>query len=705
MDHFHHLEEFRLLVCKACQYAVLRPQLDRHLRDHHKELPVTQRRAIVNELSQLDVLQRDEEVLDMRLPDPGGPALPCLPVHDGFRCTLCNDYVGGSPVTIQRHCRGPRHSWRKSRKEAGYPWQPVRCQTFFTKRSLVRYFEVSADPQPALDVIHAGHAAQLEALCQQHSASLEQEQMRIRLAAPLEVNMWLERTGWAQHLEGQSTTAMAALVSAPVDGDGSPHADLLKRTGKLVDLLMLQASKTAHPQVCGIHSLFVVNSLELGMEARQPLRVGLQKRTLQRYSEVWKKILYYILRTHRDEPLYTLTAPQLTALQDYLRMVERHGPPVDSLEMGSTAQQRSSPPAGMPAAQTRTRRSGSTALVARRMVQHQRADALSSGQVHAANPTTATATATQATEATAPADASVSPDVAATATTLLKFCIQLLDHEFDREYDSAVISGLALIAINGNGWTDPQNYTQNLSAVIKVAQMLVVQHAWEMKQCNLVNSVVGETKAMTKRFLQTGTGTPINWIYHLRRYGRAISKWTSAPGTVSWLGDTLRYRTIEFSMEQFRLFVHRLTLAARKQLHEELLLLQDYSGRPPVALAKLKDDAARSEPGWSFVKDVRNHWLVDGTCWLKKRIVGELHDDWLHSGEELRWKMDRVRAYMASVTRFMDRLLVLMHVTGGQPARSRELLSIRYCNTATGGRRNIFLEDGLVVYVTEYHKG
>jgi hypothetical protein len=46
-----------------------------------------------------------------------------------------------------------------------------------------------------------------------------------------------------------------------------------------------------------------------------------------------------------------------------------------------------------------------------------------------------------------------------------------------------------------------------------------------------------------------------------------------------------------------------------------------------------------------------------------------------------------------------------MHMTGGQPARSPEILSVRHCDTVQGGYRNLFIEDGMVVFVTRYHKG
>ncbi|KAG9378483.1 RecQ Superfamily II DNA helicase [Pyrenophora tritici-repentis] len=77
-----------------------------------------------------------------------------------------------------------------------------------------------------------------------------------------------------------------------------------------------------------------------------------------------------------------------------------------------------------------------------------------------------------------------------------------------------------------------------------------------------------------------------------------------------------------------------------------------------------------------------------------------------------RWLFERVgesasirKRYMDRVVEFREKLAVLMHITGGQPARGPELLSVRHSNTVQGGHRNIFIEDGMVVFVTRYHKG
>ncbi|KAK7178083.1 hypothetical protein PSPO01_15863 [Paraphaeosphaeria sporulosa] len=60
---------------------------------------------------------------------------------------------------------------------------------------------------------------------------------------------------------------------------------------------------------------------------------------------------------------------------------------------------------------------------------------------------------------------------------------------------------------------------------------------------------------------------------------------------------------------------------------------------------------------------------------------------------------------MDRVVAFREKLIVLMHMTGGQPARGPEIMSIRHSNTVKGGHRNVFIEDGKVVFVTRYHKG
>lgn len=58
----------------------------------------------------------------------------------------------------------------------------------------------------------------------------------------------------------------------------------------------------------------------------------------------------------------------------------------------------------------------------------------------------------------------------------------MFDHEMkDHEYDSAIVSGLAVIAIKriGEGYTKAIHYTPKLSAVVTVLRGLVVYLVWK----------------------------------------------------------------------------------------------------------------------------------------------------------------------------------------------------------------------------------
>jgi hypothetical protein len=60
---------------------------------------------------------------------------------------------------------------------------------------------------------------------------------------------------------------------------------------------------------------------------------------------------------------------------------------------------------------------------------------------------------------------------------------------------------------------------------------------------------------------------------------------------------------------------------------------------------------------------------------------------------------------LLEVDAFLERLLLLIHITAGQPARGSEILSLRSVNTVNGYHRNVFIEGRIVSTVTTYYKG
>lgn len=121
----------------------------------------------------------------------------------------------------------------------------------------------------------------------------------------------------------------------------------------------------------------------------------------------------------------------------------------------------------------------------------------------------------------------------------------------------------------------------------------------------------------------------------------------------------------------------------------------------------IRDNPAEERRGWSFLQDQRTRLLADGNTWLFNRIIGitTVRKRFTRENTSCGIRRQAVDAYVAQVAEFREKLLLLMHITGSQPARVPEILSVRHSNTAKGGHRNIFVENRLVVFVTRYHNG
>jgi hypothetical protein len=130
---------------------------------------------------------------------------------------------------------------------------------------------------------------------------------------------------------------------------------------------------------------------------------------------------------------------------------------------------------------------------------------------------------------------------------------------------------------------------------------------------------------------------------------------------------------------------------------------------PMISPRRLLDDPTEDRPGWNFTHHPQNQVLHGHQRWILDRILTEdfLRKDFFESEKTAKWRLPAVFRYLSTVNAFLERLLLLIHITGGQPARGTELLCIQHSNPedGSGGRRNIFIESGLVSFVTYYHKG
>ena len=125
-------------------------------------------------------------------------------------------------------------------------------------------------------------------------------------------------------------------------------------------------------------------------------------------------------------------------------------------------------------------------------------------------------------------------------------------------------------------------------------------------------------------------------------------------------------------------------------------------------IASLKDDMTIRANGHSFLTDARNVIaLRPSQQMLLRRLLGAegvgRHLYTLVDGGNICWHCDGIDGYLFHVEEFLAILAVLVNVTGGQPARGTELLTLRFANSATN-LRNIYIQDSQVMIIADYYK-
>jgi uncharacterized C2H2 Zn-finger protein len=721
MDQFNTIFAYspthRIAICKSHQQGVVKSQLRTHLDTKHQELVPNTRRQVVNAVDQEASLQawamNYEEVI---YPRPASQPLPHLPIyHDGLQCNTCA-HVYRHIKRMQEHCR-QEHGWVNKSQPRGRPaskqtmWTTkISCQKFHNTNKLGRLFEVSATAeaqpapvQPDGDVSQAIQAAftqasqQLDALEKEKNNIVKPDSDRFEFAE------WLNRAGWARHLKGLKREWLLTMAQQP-----TPRERALTEICWAARMVMWRAQQASTSSVVGMPAMMYINRREVGSGSNEkPFNAQQTGKTMDKYSSVWVSIIAFIWRTHElpvvrqrsddqavqgRRPPYHVTGKQDMWLQKIKGIVgeDTHYDDQDDDWFREPDTDDESDEERLNDAQTE-----------------------------------------------------------ALEDHVSQFMLALLDHVLgDNEYTSALISGMAVLGISvDNGWLSALVYTPKQSAVIAIARMLVLYRSTQMRQ-QAVDKLVEEgwggedaavmapshfeyVQEMANRFMTlteyNGKPTPVDAILRLRAFGFKIRFTTNADGVIDWMGDTLLYGNIQFSMPQVRSMVHGMIAGARQHVLSELMLLQvDSEGAvventtalPTIDWRKLVDNAAEQQVGWSFMEDPRNHSatsVADPKQWLGQRVVDEKElrrrfvdmeatRAALATGGGVVWLQGRVKAYSKAMKEARSKLAALVHMTGGAPPRGTELVTVKHSNTANGDSRGISIEDGLVVFVTKYHK-
>ncbi|GAB7336620.1 hypothetical protein MBLNU13_g10315t1 [Cladosporium sp. NU13] len=298
----------------------------------------------------------------------------------------------------------------------------------------------------------------------------------------------------------------------------------------------------------------------------------------------------------------------------------------------------------------------------------------------------------------------------------LDFCIALHDHDLKGDlYESAVLGYLAVMGIDNNSarFYEAHSYTPLLSGFIKISQMLVLESAFRACEKKRSADPLDLLEEMRERFMTIDCRTPFSWTIQLRSFGKKIRDSTTSIGYIQWSEDekTLFYKDLELRISDFQAFVRAQVVVAQRLL-EEIIMLHPEENRedvvPPLHLHTVRDNPTVTDNSWNFLQDNRNKAsLPDRSTWMLRRVLDNewLRDEFVSTDtySKVEWKPKALQGYRRQVDCFLEHLLLLVHLTSGQPARGTEIISLRHVNTIH--HRNLFVEDGLVAIVTSYHKG
>ncbi len=692
MDRYFQIEpQWQVVICKQCKRAIWPEEVNRHLQSAAHRVPITHRNTIQQEICRRsDVIQTPKDwkiVHHVSEPIDGLTQYPTA-----MRCTASTEciYIATRMDSMRQHWsrNHPGLRGRKGRKgrkvENTYQrertwYEPIIAQRFFTHGTGSNFFRVGdiepADPIP-IDAIAATkqqvRRAQQE--MREETARIIQDRQEGTEFIP-----WLETIGWPKYLEGFDRQALMRLVEEPKEEE-EPLACIVWQA---MDRMLYHSQRTVKDHAGYFMRMEVVRT-ESKQTKYRPLQPYMDSNAATDYARPWKQIVVLFVRSHRQEeegPRYRFNGLERVQFRKMIqiarrihrRRVQRYG---------------------------RDRPGSSGSDISRNSGSGGNSDHSSNNSNHYSNRGNSDGNSN---------DDPIPIRLSGLALHCLRFCMALLGRRTrGREYELPMIGAMAVLGIKPGGWRGPSEYPPIMSKVIKMSRFMVIQQAYQQVDEDHEDREYNEDDEpdllryitrMTDAFMIRGSQCSMQWILDRRAYGMKIHYTSTAEGHVDWVGDQIRYKGIEFSMDQLRSMVDGL-VGRTYQALEEVLMVPD-PDTPPIPWSRLRDDPTREGIGHNFVQDERNPWPVDGSTWLVDRLIER--GTFRQRGDSMSKR--KIEQWLEWVDRLRALILICAHITGGQPARGPEVLSIRHSSSGEGEGRNVFIEDSTVVMVTRYHKG
>lgn len=687
----------RVVICAEHGSCYVGTNVERHLSEAH-HIKSKEKNNLVRHISSVGIASNIEDVVR---PEDGLAPIPGLPIHDGFWCTdrshSCQRHLSTSEPAMKEHERvihgrksgskgRPRNTDARTEEDTACDngYCGVKLQTLWKQTKYIDYFVVEPvaleKQQPAQT--RRGETGQkrkglLKGLQEKQQRGIRKgelqtaaEELRARyeqvqeerldrygevqkLVHVSELTPWLRATGYQAHIEGLDVEEFQSSYQLP-DPEGEPLlsvvcASVARVLRKTMGVLDYDDPENRRLSRLNAKLLNTFRRAEMSQDPIKPLQ---NEKSKQSYIRTFQKLICYFSRVSSGrfldrKKMFEPTSEQLEAWERTMDLA------TEASQAGSTSGKRAN---------------------------------------------------RERTEAEREMDERLDGCV-------LEFSLALIRQRLSgRAFDSAIVSFAAVLAWDTmrNTWMREGDYTGHLSRLIYDCQLLVLQHCLNIIERDAARDLTSCIVEFRDKWMLNDTPGPVGELLSSRLLGSQIAKNTVDEAQVRWHadGETITHKGIQLAMQDVRdLVEHELTMAMTVFKQDLCFDLEDI---PSYPVENIVDNWDARSPGASFATDGRNAALfADANRWLFDRLTKstELMGLVLHKTADGDWRVrsDAAKQYEDAVQKFLEHLMVLIHVGSGQPARRPELLGLRWCNKQAD-QRNIFIHDGYVMFILTYHK-
>ena len=700
---FEYQSQYRVIICLEHQYAI--EKINIHLRDFHR-LSKERRKELTETYSSLERV----EPRHVQSPPPGGPPIEVLglPVK-AFACQHHDcDFISTSEDWIRKHAY--THGWRVSESRPVY-WRGVQAQTFFRNPRLIKYFivrpkleedtgtstphqrrlsrsrarsQASSSSRFAIDSSLSGRQQQDLQQLEDRAITLRQrheEEMQVQEKEVLMQDRtgWWALTKWPEHF-GEAHKQHLAHASRVPDRD--EHR--LQRAVKICNVMLVRAVRglgTLHRETrCWLRS-----AKHMEPDGRPLARLE-NPESQERYFNYWRRCICYCLRVHFSQQ----------------EMDNQEGESV-----GETTTDDSDDEDGDAESEGDDDNDGN--VVGSRPTPPQLTNPMKDAcRLFIWTPEQTTTIEKLSEILETEWDEEDESQTEQMVACMLDFCRTLIFFQFaGSEFESGLVHFCAVLAIDEEAkkLRRASDYSYMVAGVIYCARILAAEmllpasEREEQKRVEVRENFLEQRR----RWLTSGSGTPMSTLLTWLAYGKYIALNTGNAGAVAWSKDkqVLIYRGFRMELSLFRRMIQQGIADAEEMLWIELMWVTEQSQRFTVSLDNIEDDVVFTRRGYSFISRASNQ-LDDQGQWMRERMIRVLE-----GARRLyingRWRRGAVQRWLRRCDRFLELLLFCIHTTWGQPARGTEVTALRFRNGSLQDR-NVFVIDGAVVLVTRYHK-